>query len=59
MRTTIIVAPAGRGVGITTACLGIVRALARGGQQQLVELGRCVDRADLFACSTTPTPLCP
>lgn len=31
MRTTVIVAPAGRGVGITTACLGIVRALDRQG----------------------------
>jgi phosphate acetyltransferase len=31
MRTTVIVAPAGRGVGITTACLGIVRALDREG----------------------------
>lgn len=31
MRTTVLVAPAGRGVGITTACLGIVRALDREG----------------------------
>jgi phosphate acetyltransferase len=31
MRTTILVAPAGRGVGLTTACLGIVRALDREG----------------------------
>jgi phosphate acetyltransferase len=31
MRTTVIVAPAGRGVGITSACLGIVRALDRQG----------------------------
>lgn len=31
MRTTVLVAPAGRGVGLTTACLGIVRALDREG----------------------------
>ena len=31
MRTTVLVAPAGRGVGITTACLGLVRALDREG----------------------------
>jgi phosphate acetyltransferase len=31
MPTTILVAPAGRGVGLTSACLGIVRALERQG----------------------------
>lgn len=31
MPTTILVAPAGHGVGLTTACLGIVRALDRQG----------------------------
>lgn len=31
MRTTLLVAPAGRRVGLTTACLGIVRALDRQG----------------------------
>ena len=31
MRTTVLVAPAGRRVGLTTACLGIVRALDRQG----------------------------
>ena len=31
MTTTILVAPAGHGVGLTTACLGIVRALDRQG----------------------------
>ncbi|MCU0255315.1 MAG: phosphate acetyltransferase [Vicinamibacterales bacterium] len=31
MATTVLVAPAGRGVGLTSACLGIVRALERHG----------------------------
>ena len=33
MPTTILVAPTGRGVGLTSACLGIVRALERQGIQ--------------------------
>ena len=53
MPTTVLVAPAGRGVGLTTACMGIVRALERQGIRSAfikpIANRERVDTADLLA----------